>query len=125
VERGHDGPIPEGASVVQGEDAAGDSCVVLEGPLLLRQAEDLRAKLLLAVQTQDRLEIDCAGVTEADLSGLQTLLSAARSARRGGKPVLLRGAPSPALRDAVLRAGFPPTADAAGFSQWLQGEGEP
>jgi hypothetical protein len=107
VERGHDGPIPEGASVVQGEDAAGDSCV------------------LLAVQTQDRLEIDCAGVTEADLSGLQTLLSAGRSARRGGKPVLLRGAPSPALRDAVLRAGFPPTADAAGFSQWLQGEGEP
>ncbi len=107
---------------MQNEFAAGDPCLVLRGPLLLRQAEELRAQLLQALQSQPRLEIDCAGVTEADLSTVQTLLSAGRSARRGGKPVLLRGAPAPALCAALARAGFPPVADAAGFSHWMQGE---
>jgi len=104
------------------EWAAEDSCLLRQGPLLLRQAEDLRARLLQAVQSHDRLEIDCGGVTEADLSTVQTLLSAGRSARRGGKPVVLRGEPAPALCAALQRAGFPPVADAAGFSHWMQGE---
>lgn len=104
------------------EFAAEETCLVLQGPLLLRQADELRAQLLQALQSQSRLEIDCGGVTEADLSAVQALLSAGRSARRGGKPVSLRGAPAPALCAALVRAGFPPAADAAGFSHWMQGE---
>ena len=107
---------------MQDEFAAEDACLVLEGPLLLRHAEDLRTRLMQAVQTQPRLEIDCTGVTEADLSAVQALLSAGRSAQRGGKSLLLRGAPAPALCAALARAGFPPVADAAGFSHWMQGE---
>jgi ABC-type transporter Mla MlaB component len=104
------------------EFAAKDSWLLLQGPLLLRQAEELRAQLLQAMQSQPQLRIDCGGVTEADLSTVQTLLSAGRSARRGAKPVVLRGDPAPALCAALERAGFPPARDAAGFTHWMQGE---
>ncbi|MDJ0391607.1 STAS domain-containing protein [Roseomonas sp. E05] len=106
------------------EPSAEDHCLVLSGALLLREAEDLHARLLHAVQVQPRLELDLAAVTEADLSALQLLLAAGRSAKRSGKPVQVRGVLPASLREALARAGFPDPAgeNAAQFSCWMQSE---
>ena len=106
------------------EPPAEDHCLVLSGALLLREAEDLHARLLHAVQVQPQLELDLTAVTEADLSALQLLLAAGRSARRSGKPVEVRGTLPASLREALARAGFPEAAaqDATQFSRWMQSE---
>ncbi len=54
---------------------------------------------------QDRLEIDCSSVDKADVTSIQLLLSAAKSGRAQGRPVVLTSF-SPNLRNTIRRAGF-------------------
>ena len=54
---------------------------------------------------QDRLEIDCSSVAKADVTSIQLLLSATKTAKAQGRSVVLT-AFSQALRKTIQRAGF-------------------
>jgi anti-anti-sigma regulatory factor len=100
------------------------------GPLTLpdsatiRTIEAIRAELLAMIERQGAVAVDCARLAEADLSLVQVLLAARKTARRVGKTLTLAQPASGALRDVLLRAGFlsaaghPPKEDDA---FWLQG----
>lgn len=97
---------------------------MLEGAATVRNAEATHAKLADILRRHDEIEIDCGAVTEADLSLVQLLLAARRSAKRAGKTVVLAGPASGALRAALSQGGFltglpgPTSADEA---FWLEG----
>jgi anti-anti-sigma regulatory factor len=67
----------------------------------IRVAYDLICKALTG---QNRLEIDCSAVDKADVTSVQLLVSAAKSARHVGNRVSLT-AISEVLRSAIKRAG--------------------
>ena len=104
------------------------SCLVFDGPLTVRNIAGLQERLLEALQSQMRIEIDCSGATEADRSCLQLLIAARLSAASQGGALICRGPASGPLREALVRSGF--TGAAAGtapaaLSLWLQGEATP
>lgn len=70
------------------------------------------------------MEIDASGVTEADLSVLQLLLSARKSALKAGKTLTLSAPADGALRDALVLGGFLGTAGQSGPEAdfWLNRE---
>ena len=55
----------------------------LAGTLTIEYAERLREALLAALEESVRLTLDCSEVTDVDLSGLQLLCSAHRTASSG------------------------------------------
>ncbi|MFH8257609.1 STAS domain-containing protein [Streptomyces roseolus] len=66
------------------------SCrVTVAGELDVVSAPDLRDTLRAAVYDHDRVEVQCAGVTFVDCSGLSALLAAARAAKAGGTELRL------------------------------------
>ena len=91
----------------------------------MRTAEALQATLRDAVQRHDHIEIDCSGVSEADLTLIQLLLAARRSAERDGKRLVLSAPAAGALREALETAGFLPVDDAPASQDmafWLEGK---
>ena len=81
-----------------------------EGTLTVREIESVHSRLRELIGRHDRVEIDLATVTEIDLSGIQLLLAARKSAQTAGKTVLL-AQPLPApVREALVRGGFLPPA---------------
>jgi anti-anti-sigma regulatory factor len=80
--------------------------VVFEGDLTLIQAEEMKQRLLRALTAGDAVTIRFGSVGDLDLSCLQLLCSAHRSAKRLGKPLCIDGEiPSP-LREAADAGGF-------------------
>lgn len=67
----------------------------------IRVAYDMVCK---ALSGQKALELDCSGVNKADVTSVQLLVSAAKSARHVGNRVSLT-AISEVLRSAIKRAG--------------------
>lgn len=103
-------------------------CLVFDGPLTVRNIVLLQERLLEALQTQARIEIDCSGATEIDLSFLQLLIAARLSAAGQGSTLVCRGPVSGSLHDALIRSGFTGAAadtSPAALSLWLQGEATP
>ncbi len=96
----------------------------LSGAQTIRVIDDIQAKLRELVSVHTRIEIDCAALTEADLSLVQLLLAARDSAEKSGKTIALAAPATGALLNVLSRGGFvdpaggPATAD-AGF--WLKG----
>lgn len=80
--------------------------LVFDGVATVRTIEDLHSKLLEMMQQHAIIEIDCAGVSEVDLSFIQLLLSARKSARENGKSFGLAHPASGALHDALTSGGF-------------------
>jgi anti-anti-sigma regulatory factor len=80
--------------------------ITLDGDVTLQQAEELRRVLIKALVDADEVSLDMEKVQQADLSCLQLLCSAHRSAARFTKKFAFSGCPPKALKDAVETAGF-------------------
>jgi anti-anti-sigma regulatory factor len=80
--------------------------VTLDGDVTLPQAEELRRVLIKALVDADEVALDMEKVQNVDLSCLQLLCSAHRSASRFTKKLFFSGSPPKALKDAVEAAGF-------------------
>ena len=75
------------------------------GAATIRQADDIAERLKQALATSDRIEIDCTEVTEVDVTFMQLILSARKSAEAAGKALTLSAPASGALLDAVTICG--------------------
>jgi ABC-type transporter Mla MlaB component len=98
--------------------------LVLDGSLTVRTIAAVHSKLSNVLQHHAAVAVDCAAATEIDLSFVQLLLAARKTAARAGKTLALARPASGALHDALLRTGLlPPVdggpADEAAF--WLKG----
>lgn len=84
------------------------STVVLgfSGALTIREAEEVYARLRDALLSSERIEIDCSGVTEADITFIQLVLAARISAAAAAKTLTLTGPAQGVLRDALDVAGL-------------------
>ncbi len=83
-----------------------ETMIRLEGPLTLQTAQELRDRLLAALAQPGDIRVDCSAVNEADLSAIQLLLAARRSAARDGRRLTLTGAAAGPLHDILCQAGF-------------------
>ncbi len=80
--------------------------ITLDGDLTVQRAEELRMLLIRGIIDADRVQVDFGPVTDADLSCLQLLCSAHRSAGRMQKDVSLSGAWPAAFTRVVDEAGY-------------------
>ena len=78
--------------------------LALPGVATIRTIAGLHDEIQALLQSHDRIVIDCSPLTEADLSLVQLLLSARRSAMAAGKSLAL-GAPASGVLHEVLRRG--------------------
>jgi ABC-type transporter Mla MlaB component len=79
--------------------------LVLSGEITLQSIDAIHARLL-EMAGQPVVEIDCSGVTEADLSLVQLILAARASAQESRRSIVLTRPAAGALRDALQRGGF-------------------
>ena len=80
----------------------------LDGALTVRGVESVHADLAAALGQHAMVFVDFSAATEVDLSLIQLLLAARRSAQRADKTLLHAGADNAALRTALARGGFVP-----------------
>jgi ABC-type transporter Mla MlaB component len=85
---------------------AADGRLVLEGELTIRTIEALQTTLRDLVAEHACATIDASGATQVDVSFVQLVLAARRSAAAAGKTIALAAPASGALRDALVRGGF-------------------
>jgi anti-anti-sigma regulatory factor len=83
-----------------------EATITLEGELTLPRVEELKNAFLQALVKGDTVAIRFGTVQDVDLSGLQMLCSAHRSAVRMKKKVRVSGAMPKILRDAAEAAGY-------------------
>lgn len=83
-----------------------DRTVVFSGDATIRQAERIHGELLAALAPGMRIAVDCAGVAEVDLSFVQQILAARRSAERAGGLLAIAPPASGPLLDVLARGGF-------------------
>jgi anti-anti-sigma regulatory factor len=89
------------------------SDLAFDGVLGIRTIEAVRATLLAALAQSPLPRIDCTAADTVDLSFLQLLLAARRSARQAGLPLRLAAPADGALKHALLQAGLLPAEDDA------------
>ena len=80
----------------------------LDGALTIRDIAGVHASLAAALERHATVIVDCSAATEVDLSLIQLLLAARRSAQRADRTLRLAGADNAALNTALLRGGFVP-----------------
>jgi anti-anti-sigma regulatory factor len=106
--------------------SAPESTVVLTGALGVEDAAALREALLAALAASARVAIDAAGVSGIDLTCLQVLCAAHRTAMEGGKDIRIEGCCAPEFAESVRAAGFPMHAgcrhNTTGSCLWQGGE---
>ena len=91
------------------------SCLSLKGPQTVRCIDAVHAGLVAALRRHPVVTVDCAAVTDVDLSLIQLLLAARASATLVGKAVRLAGPARGALHAALLAGGFLPDTSEAAF----------
>jgi hypothetical protein len=98
--------------------------VTLAGAHTVRQAAQIHADMLAVLSGPGDILLDAAGMTEADLSVVQIIISAQRSAASSGRRLELAAPPAGALREALERGGFadPGAADPA---RWVGQDSAP
>jgi anti-anti-sigma regulatory factor len=79
---------------------------VFDGSRTIRESAETKAELLAAVTSDSTIFLDCTAVTAADLSFVQLIIGASKSATKMGGRLLLDAAPGNALADALRRGGF-------------------
>ncbi|WP_040620694.1 STAS domain-containing protein [Rhodovulum sp. PH10] len=80
--------------------------VELDGAQIVRTIQTSHGKLIAALAQHDAIEVSLAGTSEFDLSLMQLLIAARRSAAKAGKTLCLTSPADGALKDALARAGF-------------------
>lgn len=91
--------------------------VAMTGALTIRNAEHLHARLLQAVRDQRNVILDCSKASEIDLSFIQLLLSARKSAAAAGKTLSIVHPPAELLADTLRRAGIADSAETSAPDQ--------
>lgn len=94
----------------------------LAGEMTLRQAGALHEQLRGAAADHGQVEIDCAGISEIDISVVQLLVAASKSAEAAGKTLSVRFPEGGALDAVLRRAGFisqSGQSPGAGHGPWL------
>ena len=81
-------------------------CIAFEGAISIRNIDAVRSGVLQALSLHTTVNIDCSAIESADLSAVQLLLAARRSAQTNGKQLQLHPPPAPALHGALLRGGL-------------------
>jgi anti-anti-sigma regulatory factor len=79
--------------------------LTIEGALTLPYINEIRDTLLGTMRQADDIVIDMHAVTDLDVSGLQVMCAAHKSAVSLGKRLALAGAP-PGVTEAAGRAGY-------------------
>jgi|SRR5690348_9466080 len=77
-----------------------------DGSLTLAKAEAIRAALAAALDAGAPIAIDCGGATDVDVSFIQLVLAARRSAAQRGASFALATPAAGPLRAALERGGF-------------------
>jgi ABC-type transporter Mla MlaB component len=110
-------------AVVGMVDVAHHEHLVLDGALTVRNIAAVYAKVADALQHHAAVAIDCDTATEIDLSFVQLLIAARKTASNSGRSLALARPASGALRDALTRGGLLPAAEVAGDDAafWLRG----
>ena len=85
---------------------AGKVQVCLEGKLTIANAAEIRDLLVEALAGGDSITVDLTGVTDMDLSTLQLICSAHRTARSSAKDLFLTGTASGLLLKKRKEAGY-------------------
>ncbi len=80
--------------------------VKLAGDLYLRQAEEVRETLRSALETNQTVHVHTTAITELDLSIVQLLIAAFRSAGAAGKSFSVSIATGSVFENVLLRGGF-------------------
>jgi ABC-type transporter Mla MlaB component len=99
--------------------------LVLTGEITLQSVDSIHSRLL-EMAGEPVVEIDCAGVTEADLSLIQLILAARVGAQKSGRTVVLTQPAAGALHETLERGGFlSPGADQPNSDHefWLRSAG--
>lgn len=100
--------------------------LTLTGSITIGQAAGLKTALLDALGAASGLRVDLSGITEIDLTGLQLLCAAHRSARLAGKQFSVNDGGNSIYSDAVIGAGFSRNAGCARDKScsciWVGGE---
>jgi anti-anti-sigma factor len=103
------------------------SIVTLEGDLTLPNAEALKGVFIKALQESDDVSLSMENVHNVDLSCLQLLCSAHRSAMCSNKHLMFQGNPPSVLRIAAEAAGYVRLkgckVDCEGSCLWMEAAG--
>lgn len=78
----------------------------LDGRLTIERSEAVKEALLRVLELFEEVSLELEGVEEADLSGLQLVLSALKTAERLGVAMSAKTTPAGAIADVAERAGF-------------------
>lgn len=70
-------------------DKPKDHCLVLQGDLTIYRAEELKAQLLAALESDAEVEVDLHEVTALDTAGMQVLMAAKAEAQTRGNQMRL------------------------------------
>jgi multidrug resistance efflux pump len=79
---------------------------VMPPVLTVREADQIQSRLLQAVREQEEVVVDCSGATEVDLSFVQLVLAARKSATAAGKKLSVIAPASGLLANVLWRAGI-------------------
>jgi ABC-type transporter Mla MlaB component len=109
-----------GESTYVSTDAKTPNTLRLMGELTVRTISDTHQKLTSGLQSTDALLIDVREATDVDLTFVQLIEAARRSASKDGKRLTMATPFPPALRDLLERGGFLSAGDSAPF--WKQRE---
>jgi MFS superfamily sulfate permease-like transporter len=97
------------------------SIVQFSDNVTISNISDAHDILLAALEHNNSITIDIDGLEEADLTFVQLIESARRSAAEGGRSIQLRQAAQGAVLQVLQRGGFLDPDDRDRTNFWLQG----
>jgi hypothetical protein len=100
------------------------SSVELSGELTIRSINDVRARMIDALDGRAQVTAKIADDAVVDLTFVQLMESARRSAREGGKGLCLAAPASGMLLETLQRGGFLTGDDTARRDFWLMESGD-
>lgn len=83
-----------------------ESTLSFDGTRTLSHADDVRTSLIAALQASSLVVLECGNLQDIDLTFVQCLLSARRSAAEQGKTLSLAAPAAGSLREVLQRGGF-------------------
>ena len=87
--------------------SSGPNLLSFQGSLRAAQSENVHRTVLDALRNHESIVVDCSGADDIDVSFLQILIGAARTASVLRKDIRLAAPPSGALAETLRRCGFP------------------